>query len=436
MLLESLKEQNINFQIIKDQTKIEKNEFLDVNQNKTENLFKVTLDTQGIIWRNLQRDINIRMHVAHQPGYRNITQKNQKEIEERIILKATIKNDIFFQYNSFFMDIPVYINHFQVRKNLKMVSSSGELIYTKQFGLESFNLITKKKQTLIPFKNEEMLCFDVKKEPNHDTFICIGEFQKCSLYKISKENLEKVKKRKVNTTPNSYQNSFLKVEGVDNRSLEASINYVMFMPNNRIVLTTNDCLIKFYDMNEISNPNGNGLQFSIISDSPINHCDFNEEKNICVTVGDTTTIDIFDLREKKCVSKLTQCFDYGIVVKFNEYDTNFFAAGNQDGSCRIYDIRNMNSYVRTFYGENSTISDLKWISREEVLGGESYFFAYPYNMQSNTIQKLEFFGMMSGLDYDPLKKKAYVSVFNSTEEGGIMCYERISSRNFLEFYDI
>ena len=58
--------------------------------------------------------------------------------------RSTIKKDIFYQFKQFHQEIPIEVQHFQLRKNLKILNNK-ELVYIRSHGIEKFNIITKLK---------------------------------------------------------------------------------------------------------------------------------------------------------------------------------------------------------------------------------------------------------------------------------------------------
>ena len=414
----------INFIFEKSKNFIQRTDFFEPNLNQ--NILNIKYDNQGNYWTHLERKNIINNYILSNPPYRNIPNISQQEKLKRNLFQKNIKKDIFYQFKQTYKNIPTHINHFQVRKNLQKINNY--LIYTKEYGIEIFDNISKINQGLIYFDENEsnqIICFAIEKI-NNNFYLCIGKVDTtCILYEINYNDF--IQKR--NYKNNSFIPKNKKILTLTDSYSDNYINYIKFLPDNKLLRTGNDSFLKIYDLNQ-----NNKIIYELLNDSPINHCDINYNKNIIISVGDSINVDLFDLKSKKNIIKLVEHYDYGIVCKFNPYNDNYFVSGNQDSSCKIWDIRNLNCSVETLFGKYESIGDLIWMKNNKIAFIENIFFGHVYDTKKKCIQDFEFFGLFNGIEYDEIKDIFYIAIQNDNN-GDIICYEKIKG-NKNSFYNI
>ena len=405
---------------------IKKSHFFDETLNK--NYLNVLYDNQGNMWMRGGRPGILRSFEIRHEAFRNITEITQQEKNERKQFLTSIQKEHYFQFNTCYSDLPISILHFQLRKNLRQLKN--ELFYSKKFGIESFDLVTHKQQTIYYFgersSGTEIIEYDIK-QVDRDYLIVLGRVD--SVLQISKINYddyakEKRKKQTNNTPP------FVSTVNISYPGEKELVNYVKFISNNRLFTTSNDCCFRIHDLNE-----SNKVFYQVQNDSPINHCEFLEENNLLICVGDSTYTDIFDIREKKKIHHINANYDFGICIRSNPYNTNLFSTGNQDQSCKIWDIRNLNQSLHTLYGKIEAIGDVAWIDRNKICYAEDALYFYIYDMLDNKQQDFTFLGYFNGMVYDKKKEMLYISA-QTDNAGGILCYEKIDGLNSLYDYDL
>ena len=404
---------------------IKKSHFLDADLNK--NYLNIKYDNQGNMWMRGGRLGILKSFEIRHKSFRNIEIISEKEENERNQFLSSIKKEHYYQFNTCYNDLPISILHFQLRKNLRQLKN--ELFYSKKFGVESFDLITHKKQTIYYFgersSGTEIIEFDIK-QIERDYLIVLGRVD--SVLQISKINYDdyakEKRKKQVNNTP-----PFASTVNITYPGEKDLVNYVKFISNNRLFTTSNDCSFRIHDLND-----SNKVTYQIKNDSPINHCDFLEDKNLLICVGDSIYTDIFDIRERKKIHHLNENYDFGVAVRSNPYNNNLFATGNQDQSCKIWDIRNLNKSLYTLYGKIEAIGDLAWIDKSKVCYGEDALYFYIYDMFDNKQQNFTYLGYLNGIVHDKKRDMIYIAA-QTDNSGGILCYEKIDGINSLHDND-
>jgi WD40 repeat protein len=430
--------------------KLERNFFYQTSNN----IVNVTYDTQGNYWNSEDRDRSLNTRLRNHQGFRNVSPISSIEISQRRDFHQKKKTDICYQFKKFYSKIPIKITHFQVRKNFYLSPCGSEIIYSKKFGIESFNLIKHKQQTLSALSMEDennpdksMICFDITKNLDGDYIICIGRSDgTVNLYKITRDELEKLKNLKFNKTPN-YENYLTKVISQGEAS-DILTNYVRFISDkgndsekNLLLTTNNDGHVRIFDlrndMKQIKDFKG---------DAPINHCDFNFTGNVLACIGDSTNIELFDANTCNRINKFIAHYDYGTVVKFKPNDEYVCASGNQDFSAKIWDIRYLDKIskydssifksTKNLFGHFDSIGDLLFINANKIFNEDLLVYAenadyiHIYNMQSDSVQTLSYLGYFAGMAYNPNNSNLLVGV-EDYNLGGVLCYDGIKAINSL-----
>jgi WD40 repeat protein len=433
-------EQFINFYTKPSENKIITRQFF---QSINDNLIDITNDIQGFQFSDNLRERNFSQRLKNHMGYRCV-EPNEVEYSERTNFHKYINRDIFFQFKKYIPNLPIKYTHFQVRKNFIMPSDNEgngvEIVYSKRFGIESYNLVTGKQQTLCILSSideldasKEMICFDVIKNLGGDYIICSGRADgSVSLYNISRSELDRVKEYKSNIVP-KFDNFLSKVISHGN-SDEILTNYVKFIKRGNaynLLTTGNDGWVRIFDLNE---------NFKIVNqikaDYAVNNCDFNLSENIIGCVGDSVYVEMLDIRTSKQFLKFKSHYDYGIALKFQPERDYIFATGNQDYTCKIWDLRkiygNTESTPLTYLAGNfESIGDLcfsKNRNEKFLIYAENADYLHIYSLKSQALQTLSYLSNMSGLIYNNITSEIYLGVENGNNGGGIIFYDTIKKR--------
>ena len=431
-----------NIELIKtkpDPNLIHKNIFLN-DSNK--NLAYITKDTQDTIWESNHTIRNRSLHLEYVlrnfDAYRCCEMSEKEYNEKKLYEKAKIY-DIMYQFNKFIKIGTTHICHFQVRKNL--LKNSQFLIYNKKYSLECYDTIKNKPQTLINFENNEndgIICFDVFHNKSENFLACLGRMNgNCDLFTIKQKDFyDNLNNKNFNITPKFIKNFSLLTSELNNDRINNSeeyleaenyINYLKFIDNNKLISTSNDCNFKINDL-----VNKKVIQ-KYKNDTPINHCDINNIKTTLLTVGDTKNINIIDLRDNKKFCTLSEHYDYGIVIKFNPYNNVYFASGNQDLGCKIWDIRKLDKgSILTSWGRYDSIGDLDWIDAGKLCYMENAFCSHIFDIKNNKLQDLFYYGKGNGVVHDKLNDNVYLNLVLE-EKGGIFCYDSVKNKVFNSF---
>jgi hypothetical protein len=430
------KAQTINFTPIKSNI-IDRQHFYTSHAN----LLDIQYCPHGVTWNIGFRESCIRRRIRYHTGYRCIP-VSEAEFNELDIFHKTKKTDIFYQFKATIPKLPIQVTHFQVRKNFLLLDDK-ELIYTKRYGIESYNLITQKKNTLCVLSPEDqehedrnVICFDIIKNKDDDYLICAGRADgSIKLYKVPKDEFKYVKELNIERIPkfeNYLTQSISHGEGV-----YAMTCYVKFSDNGSTLLTChNDGFIRIFDLRE-------SLKLTVEYNNegtPVNHCSFNSSGGVLACIGDSVDIALFETRTNKRFKNFKAHYDYGSVVRFQPNSDYLFASGNQDFTAKIWDIRMLESHsdnttsmatsVKTLYGFFESIADLLYVEDQFLIYAESLDYVHIYNLKNDTTQTITFLGKLAGIQYNTLRDELIIGSEESTEDidlGGIMIFDKIKN---------
>lgn len=436
-----------NFDLVISHKFIDKNIFLTNFPNSIKNILAIKQDNQGSLWNNINHRTNSLLNYMGDLEAFRCEKIDSEEIILKNAYKLNKKYDNIYQFKKYIKLGKTHICHFQIRKNI--LQNKNFLIYNKKFNLEIFDLIRNKKRILINIDEtqiDSLICFDVFL--NHEKFIIGFGNDKgiCNIFTVKKSDfIECLNSQNTSKIPKPSKNLRLvvsekilngnSINDFEDEEDEAGlfVNYIKFISENQLLTTSNDCYFKVNDLSK------NISIQKYKNDFPINNCDISNDKNTLLCIGDSKSIKLVDLRSNKCVKSLNEHFDYGIVIKYNPYDNNYFASGNQDLCCKIWDIRNLdNGSFLTSCGIKDNIGDLDWINSHTLCYMENSIFSHVLDIKNNKIEDLIYCGFGNGIVHDKLNDNIYLNVYKGNEDdsGGILIYEMMKNKTINSFNNI
>ena len=240
-----------------------------------------------------------------------------------------------------------------------------------------------------------------------------------NLYKITKEEFDKIKNLKMSKIP-KFENYLTKIVSNGN-DLETMACYIKFLPDNKLLTTHNDGCVRIFDLN---------CDFSKVieykQDTPVNFCSFNDSKTLLACIGDSKDISIFDTRTKEIINKFQAHYDYGTVVRFKQGSDYIFASGNQDYTAKLWDYRNLKESITTLYGFFESIGDLQF-HNNKLIYSENLDYVHIYDINNKTTQCLTYVGSLAGICVRDNGELLIGVVASEQGLGGIMIYDLIKS---------
>ncbi|GKC38278.1 uncharacterized WD repeat-containing protein-like protein isoform X1 [Tanacetum coccineum] len=116
------------------------------------------------------------------------------------------------------------------------------------------------------------------------------------------------------------------------------------------------------------------------------------------------------------VATVTGHLDYSFASAWHP-DGRIFATGNQDKTCRVWDLRNLSNPASVLKGNMGAVRSVRFSSDGQFLVvAEPADFVHVYNTNLNyeKRQEIDFFGEISGVSLSPNDEMLYIGLFDRT----------------------
>ncbi|OAY75061.1 putative WD repeat-containing protein [Ananas comosus] len=125
--------------------------------------------------------------------------------------------------------------------------------------------------------------------------------------------------------------------------------------------------------------------------------------------------------------------DYSFASAWNP-DGRTFATGNQDKTCRVWDVRNLSQSLVVLRGNLGAIRSIRFTSDGQFMAmAEPADFVHIFDIGSgySKRQELDFFGEISGMSFSPDTEALFIGVWDRTY-GSLLEYSRIRNYTYLD----
>ncbi|KAL0392545.1 UNVERIFIED_CONTAM: putative WD repeat-containing protein C2A9.03, partial [Sesamum radiatum] len=146
---------------------------------------------------------------------------------------------------------------------------------------------------------------------------------------------------------------------------------IHFMTSN------NDCGVREYDMERFQLLNHFRFPW------PVNHTSISPDGKLVAVVGDDVNGLLVDARNGKTVASVAGHLDYSFASAWHP-DGRIFATGNQDKTCRVWDLRNLHTPVAILKGNIGAVRSIRFSADGQFLVvAEPADFVHIYNTKEN-----------------------------------------------------
>ncbi|KAK9271302.1 hypothetical protein L1049_026892 [Liquidambar formosana] len=178
----------------------------------------------------------------------------------------------------------------------------------------------------------------------------------------------------------------------------------------RIMAANNDALVRIFDAEK----------FSCLSRFPydwsVNNTSISPDRKLLAVLGDSVECIIADAQSGKVVGNLKGHLDYSFASAWHP-DGRILATGNQDTTCRLWDIRNLSESLAVLKGRMGAIRALKFTSDGRFMAmAEPADFVHIFDTQSGyvKVQEIDLFGEIAGISFSPDTEALFVGVADRT----------------------
>ncbi|XP_047174492.1 uncharacterized WD repeat-containing protein C2A9.03-like isoform X1 [Vigna umbellata] len=178
----------------------------------------------------------------------------------------------------------------------------------------------------------------------------------------------------------------------------------------RVITANNDSQVRVFEAENFASLGCFNYDWSVnnISVSP-------DGKSLAV-LGDSTECLIADANTGKITGSLKGHLDYSFASAWHP-DGRILATGNQDTTCRLWDIRNLSQSMAVLKGRMGAIRALRFTSDGRFLAmAEPADFVHVYDSRSGYVegQEIDLFGEIAGISFSPDTEALFVGIADRT----------------------
>ncbi|XP_010536789.1 PREDICTED: uncharacterized WD repeat-containing protein C2A9.03 [Tarenaya hassleriana] len=382
-------------------------------------------DIQGIPWDRLSitREKYRKTRLEQYKNYENIPNSGEASGKDCI---NTEKGSSFYTFRRNCRSVRSTILHFQLR-NLVWATSKHDVYLMSHFSIVHWSTLTSAKNEVL---NVSGHVAPTEKHPGsllegftqtqistmgvRDRLLVAGGFQGELICK----HLDRPGVSFCSRTTND-ENAITNAVDIYRTSSGA----LHFMASN------NDCGVRDFDMERYQ------LVQHFRYPWPVNHTSLSPDGKLIAVVGDDPDCLLVDSSNGETVATLKGHLDYSFASAWRP-DGVTFATGNQDKTCRIWDIRNLSGSVAVLKGNLGAIRSIRYTSDGRYMAmAEPADFVHIYDTKTGYAkeQEIDFFGEVSGLSFSPDSESLFVGVWDRTY-GSLLEYGRARDYSYLDSF--
>ncbi|KAL9237865.1 hypothetical protein vseg_012362 [Gypsophila vaccaria] len=215
----------------------------------------------------------------------------------------------------------------------------------------------------------------------------------------------------------------------DNAITNAVEIYDSLSGGYRFMASNNDGGIREYDMEKYQ------LLRHFRFPWPVNHTSISPDRKLIAVVGDHVDGLLVDSQTGKEVASVVGHRDYSFATAWHP-DGRVFATGNQDKTCRVWDIRKLSEPVSVLKGNLGAARSIRFSSDGQfMVVAEPADFVHVYSTKVNyqKRQEIDFFGEISGVSLSPDDESLYIGIWDRTY-ASLLQYNRKHSYQYLDSF--
>ncbi|KAK4859762.1 hypothetical protein QYF36_011243 [Acer negundo] len=363
-------------------------------------------DIQGIPWNrlNLSRDRYRETRLRQYKNYENLSRSRQ-DLQKECLEIEKGKTFYDFQFNT--RQVQSTIVHFQLR-NLLCATSKHDVYLLQNYSVMHWSSLLRRGKEVL---NVAKPVVPTLKSPG-SLAQSLNRVQISTM--IVKENL---------MVAGGFQGElvcmYLNQPGVafctklttDENAITNTVDvYRNPSGSMRVVTANNDAQVRIFDAENFGILN----QFSY--DWSVNNITVSPNGKLLAILGDSTECLIAETESGKVVGNLQGHLDYSFASAWHP-DGRILATGNQDTTCRLWDIRNLSQSLSVLKGNMGAIRALKFTSDGRFLAmAEPADFVHIFDTESGYVkcQEIDLFGEIAGISFSPDTEALFVGIADRT----------------------
>lgn len=194
-----------------------------------------------------------------------------------------------------------------------------------------------------------------------------------------------------------------------------------------VLAGNNDAQVRIFDASNFVCCNRFSFPWSV------NNLSVSPDGKLMSILGDSADCLVFDSNTGKVISTLNGHLDYSFSSAWHP-NGQILATGNQDTTCRLWDIRNISESLAVLKGNMGAIRALKFTSDGRFLAmAEPADFIHIFDTRSGfeKEQEIDMFGEIAGISFSPDTEALFVGVADRTY-GSVLEFNRRHHNGYLE----
>lgn len=372
-------------------------------------------DIQGIPWDrlNFTREKYRETRLEQYKNYENLPQIHD---ELNKVCKRTRKGGNFYEFYYNTRAVKPTIVHFQLR-NLVWATSKHDVYLLSNYSVKHWSTISRKETEILnvagaivpsevyPGNLEHGLQrVQISTMAVKDNLLVAGGFQGELICKF------------LDRSDVSYCSMLTYDENGITNAVEI---YHSSSGANHFMTSSNDRGVRVFDTERFALTGHFSFRW------PVNHTSISPDKKLVLVVGDGAEGLLSDCQTGRTVATLEGHSDYSFASAWHP-DGRIFATGNQDSTCRLWDVRNTKTSLEVLKGHLGAIRSIRFSSDGQFMAmAEPADFVHIYDTKDNynKRQEIDFFGEIAGISVSPDAESIFIGVADRTY-GSLLVYSR------------
>ncbi|KAB2030562.1 hypothetical protein ES319_D05G240800v1 [Gossypium barbadense] len=379
-------------------------------------------DIQGIPWErlNFTRERYRQTRVREYKNYENLY-GSREEMEKEFLQVEKGKAFYDFQFNTRLVKSTIV--HFQLR-NLLWATSKHDVYLMENYSVMHWSSLL--------HKGEEVLNVAKPIVPNLHPGLLSQQLSRVQISTmVVKENLMVAggfQGELICKYLNQSGAAFCTKLTTDDNAITNAVD-VFNNPSGalRVMAANNDAKIRIFDAETFASINRYSFNWSV------NNTSVSPDGKLLAVLGDSVECLIVDAQSGQVTNSLKGHLDYSFASAWHP-DGHILATGNQDTSCRLWDIRNLSKSLAILKGRMGAIRGVKFTSDGRFLAiAEPADFVHIFDTKLGYVncQEIDIFGEIAGVSFSPDTETLFVGVADRTY-GSLLAYNRRRYNQYLD----
>ncbi|XP_010916899.1 uncharacterized WD repeat-containing protein C2A9.03 isoform X2 [Elaeis guineensis] len=199
--------------------------------------------------------------------------------------------------------------------------------------------------------------------------------------------------------------------------------------STQVMTANNDCCVRVFDIEKFVLLNHLSFSWSV------NNTSVSPDGKLLAVLGDNTVCLLADSQSGKVIGDLKGHSDYSFASAWHP-DGHILATGNQDKTCRLWDVRNLSQSFAVLKGRMGTIRGIKFSADGRFMAMvEPADFVHIYDTRADYghAQEIDLFGEIAGITFSPDTEALFVGIADRTY-GSLLEFRRRHRFHYLDTF--